>query len=294
MPAWVGIEYMAQAIAAHVARRAGARAAAEDGLPARHARATVRRSRISPWASELHRHGGAGVQRRHRHGRVRLHASQREGARRSPRRASWSSSRPTSRPSSRRRSQMRRASWSPARAAASAGPSRCAWRATASTSSCIAAPASTRRRTVAARGIGSARACCSSTSRDRAAAASRARGRHRGARRLLRRGVQRRHRARQRLPGAVGRGLGRGDRTPTSTASTTCCSPLVMPMVRAAGPGASSTLSSVSGADRQPRPGQLQRRQGRHHRRDEGAGDRARQAARSPSTASRRASSTPT
>ena len=55
--------------------------------------------------------------------------------------------------------------------------------------------------------------------------------------------------------------------------------PVIMPMMRRRAPGAHRHAVVGVRRDRQPRPGQLQRREGRHHRRDQGARDRARQAA---------------
>ena len=94
---------------------------------------------------------------------------------------------------------------------------------------------------------------------------------------LLRRRPQCRHRPRQRLSGDAGRGMGRRDADQPRRL-----------LQRAAARGHAHGVGAprrahrhaVVGlrARRQSRPGELQRRQGRHHRRHQGARHRARQA----------------
>jgi acyl-CoA thioester hydrolase len=114
----------------------------------------------------------------------------------------------------------------PVRAAASAARSRCAWRATGSTSSCTTTRGTRRPRKSAGEVQKLGRATPAAAVRRRAARRRREcpGRRHRGARRVLRRGVQCRHRARRRFPRHDRRRLGRRRASPTSTPSITCCS----------------------------------------------------------------------
>ena len=152
-----------------------------------------------------------------------------------------------------------------------------AWRATATTSSCTAARGAMKRSrspTPCARSASSARA---ELRRGRPCRQQRRpAGRHRGARLLLRRGLQRRAGARCRVPGHERRGMGRGG-AHQPDAFYNVLNPVVMPMVQRRAPGRIVTLSSVSGLVGN-RGRQLQRGQGRHHRRHQGARDRTGQA----------------
>ena len=154
-------------------------------------------------------------------------------------------------------------------------PSPGVWRATASISSSTTAPTAPAPRRPSPRSPPRRRRAAARLRRRRPARLrSDDRSRSRGQRRLLRGRPQRRHRARQRLPGDDRRGLGRGAahqprRLLQRAAAAHDADGLGAPR--------RTHRDAVLGVGhrRQSRPGQLQRRQGRHHRRDQGARDRA-------------------
>ena len=165
-------------------------------------------------------------------------------------------------------------------AAASAAPSRCAWPATATTSWCTAAAGAPRREAVR-RGdrkrMGRAARVLRFDVADRAA---------------VRAALEADIDAHGAYYGVVcNAGIARDNAFPAMTGEDwdsvlhtnldgfyNVLHPLVMPMVRRRKPGRIVTLVVGLGPDRQPRPDQLQRRQGRHHRRHQGAGAGAGQA----------------